>query len=481
MRGKKYQALIVVILLLTALPYSPFLSRAATIEKNPLAESDKDGDGIPDQPFRDSDGDGLSDDYEISLGFDPNDFDMDNDGIPDNMEIDFWNDLINEDFVPPNMEDLYDCEGDLDGDGISNCMDPDADGDGVTDQEEMMDSDGDGIPDMYENMIDHLDPNNPDSDGDGISDKLDQDPPLPSWAEEMAENNDWTPQPDCNGCSGNPEAFYPLAMRAAVKFTVACTSSNCGEPTANPQYWRTIAKDIYDNGYDETSDKYNRNQWCPAPGCEQYGIESSIIEDPGFWSTGDNEYTYDYLVSNPLVTSEQYEYTITWIMPASGYLSTALYTNSVYIANQVTMDSAFNLKVEGYAQSYQFTMTEYYIPEEVKRAANAPDNFHSKLIELPNFPLRPGPDNDVYDLAASITEGKTTDYEKAEAIMYHLRNNYYYNINGTLTPDGDDYVDYFLFGNPGQDGKCTNFASAFTVLARLNGIPTRYVSGNGPG
>ena len=129
MRVKKYQAVIVVILLLTALPYSPFLSRAATIEKNPLAESDKDGDGIPDQPFRDSDGDGLSDDYEISLGFDPNDFDMDNDGIPDNMEMDFWNDLINEDFVPPNMEDLYDCEGDLDGDGISNCMDPDADGD----------------------------------------------------------------------------------------------------------------------------------------------------------------------------------------------------------------------------------------------------------------------------------------------------------------------------------------------------------------
>ena len=481
MRGKKYQALIVVILLLTALPYSPFLSRASTIEKNPLAESDKDGDGIPDQPFRDSDGDGLSDDYEISLGFDPNDFDMDNDGIPDNMEMDFWNDLINEDFVPPNMEDLYDCDGDLDGDGISNCMDPDADGDGVTDQEEMMDSDGDGIPDMYENMIDHLDPNNPDSDGDGIPDKLDQDPPLPSWAEEMAENNDWTPQPDCNGCSGNPEAFYPLAMLAAVKFTVACTSSNCGEPTANPQYWRTVAKDIYDNGYDETTGKYNRNQWCPAPGCEQYGIESSIVEDPGFWSTGDNDYTYDYLVTNPQVTSEEYEYTISWIMPASGYLSTALYTNSVYIANQATMDSAFNLRVEGYAQSYQFTMTEYYIPEEVKRAANAPDNFPSQLTELPNFPQRPGPDNDVYDLAASITEGKTTDYEKAEAIMYHLRNNYYYNINGTLTPDGDDYIDYFLFGNPGQDGKCTNFASAFNVLARLNGIPTRYVEGNGPG
>ena len=33
--------------------------------------------------MRDSDGDGLSDDYEIALGFDPNDFDMDDDGISD--------------------------------------------------------------------------------------------------------------------------------------------------------------------------------------------------------------------------------------------------------------------------------------------------------------------------------------------------------------------------------------------------------------
>ena len=88
MRGKKYQALIVAILLLTALPYSPFLSRASSIEDLENLEND----GTP--PFRDSDGDGLSDDYEISLGFDPNDFDMDDDGISDMAEMDFWNDLV---------------------------------------------------------------------------------------------------------------------------------------------------------------------------------------------------------------------------------------------------------------------------------------------------------------------------------------------------------------------------------------------------
>ena len=165
--------------------------------------------------MRDSDGDGLSDDYEIALGFDPNDFDMDDDGISDLMEQQMWEDLKNLDEIPDSMEDLYDCEGDLDGDGITNCMDPDADGDGFSDQEEMMDSDGDGIPDMYEDMIDHLDPNNPDSEGVGIPDKEDQDPPLPEWAEEMSNKNDWTPQPDSNGMGGL-EGFYPLAMLAAV-------------------------------------------------------------------------------------------------------------------------------------------------------------------------------------------------------------------------------------------------------------------------
>ncbi|MEC7713107.1 MAG: transglutaminase domain-containing protein, partial [Candidatus Thermoplasmatota archaeon] len=478
MRGQKYQALIVVILLLTALPYSPFLSRASSIEKDPLAEKDIDGDGIPDPPFRDSDGDGLSDDYEIALGFDPNDFDMDNDGISDMLEEQLWDNRKNLDSIPESLEELYDCDGDLDGDGISNCMDPDADGDGFSDQEEMIDSDLDGIPDMYENMIDHLDPNNPDSDGDGIPDMDDQDPPLPAWAEDMANANDWTPQPDSNGMAGL-EGFYPLAVLGAVKFTVKC--DNCEDPTSNPQYWRTIGKTIYDNGYDPTTDTYTRSQWCPAPGCENYDIETGVVENPGYWSTGMNPYNYDYLVTHPDVTSQEYQYTMTWIMPVQGYLSTSLYTNNVFIANSVTMDSAFNLKVDGYAQTYQFTMTEYTIPENVKQAANAPENFPSELTELPQFPVRDGPNNDVYDLAASITEGKETDYQKAEAIMYYLRSNYYYNINGTLTPDGQDFVDYFLFGNSAYSGKCTNFASAFTVLSRISGIPTRYVEGNGPG
>ena len=76
---------------------------------------------------------------------------------------------------------------------------------------------------------------------------------------------------------------------------------------------------------------------------------------------------------------------MTWIMPVQGYLSTSLYTNEVFIANSVTMDSSFNLRVDGYAQTYTFTMTEYNIPENVKKAANAPDTFHHNLQNYLSF------------------------------------------------------------------------------------------------
>ena len=81
MRGGRYQALIVVILLLTALPYTPLMNIQSAQHANP-ATQERD----PSFPEMDSDGDGLNDSYEMELGFDPFDFDSDGDGIPDGIE-----------------------------------------------------------------------------------------------------------------------------------------------------------------------------------------------------------------------------------------------------------------------------------------------------------------------------------------------------------------------------------------------------------
>ncbi len=77
-------------------------------------------------------------------------------------------------------------------------------------------------------------------------------------------------------------------------------------------------------------------------------------------------------------------------------------------------------------------------------------------------------------LADQLTEGCENDYDKLKAIETYL-NSLPYTTQIGKTPGGEDFVDYFLFHQ--KKGYCTYFASAFGVLARCVGIPTRYVEG----
>jgi len=80
----------------------------------------------------------------------------------------------------------------------------------------------------------------------------------------------------------------------------------------------------------------------------------------------------------------------------------------------------------------------------------------------------------VYELAISLTEDKSNDYEKMLALEEYLREFSYTTSPGKL-PKNRDLVDYFLFDT--KEGYCTYFATALSVLGRCIGIPTRYVQG----
>ncbi len=83
------------------------------------------------------------------------------------------------------------------------------------------------------------------------------------------------------------------------------------------------------------------------------------------------------------------------------------------------------------------------------------------------------------DLAEQLTAGEPTLYGKASAIEAYLRQ-IPYDLKIAAPPDDvTDVADYFLFDL--RRGYCDYYATAFVVLARLAGLPARFVTGYAPG
>lgn len=77
-------------------------------------------------------------------------------------------------------------------------------------------------------------------------------------------------------------------------------------------------------------------------------------------------------------------------------------------------------------------------------------------------------------LAEEITKDCDTDYRKLKALESYLRK-YTYTTNPKPAPEGKDFLEYFLFES--KEGYCTYFSTAFAMMSRCIGIPSRYVQG----
>ncbi len=81
----------------------------------------------------------------------------------------------------------------------------------------------------------------------------------------------------------------------------------------------------------------------------------------------------------------------------------------------------------------------------------------------------------IQELADSITEGLEYDNQKARAIeQYFYTNGFAYNLT-YQPPEGSDTPEYFLFES--KLGTCSDFATAYTLLARAAGLTVRYTEG----
>ena len=79
---------------------------------------------------------------------------------------------------------------------------------------------------------------------------------------------------------------------------------------------------------------------------------------------------------------------------------------------------------------------------------------------------------EVKKLAMEITKDCTYDWEKAEALRQYFNQGFRYQL-GYKAPD--DSVEYFLFES--KTGTCSDFASAYVLMARAVGLCARYVEG----
>lgn len=103
--------------------------------------------------------------------------------------------------------------------------------------------------------------------------------------------------------------------------------------------------------------------------------------------------------------------------------------------------------------------------------AGAPYSDAFQAINLDYSELSPA----LVELAAEITAGQTTSYDRLRALEQWFDNNIQYNINSPLPPEGVDPLEFLLLQD--KTGYCEQMATSLTLMARSLGIPARLAAG----
>ena len=128
------------------------------------------------------------------------------------------------------------------------------------------------------------------------------------------------------------------------------------------------------------------------------------------------------------------------------------------------------------------------IPAAVNELYDYPDAIMSQLLQAEykefvyaNYLTIPDGTNmdEVYahykDILESPDNSAASRLEKLTAIREKMTSEVTYSLDPGRTPSNRDFVNYFLLEN--KKGYCTHYATSGVILARMAGIPARYVTG----
>lgn len=265
------------------------------------------------------------------------------------------------------------------------------------------------------------------------------------------------------------EGFYPQGINQL---------GGRAEPTSHPVMQVSAPREVYLRGV--IFDEYDGHSWKNTTGGRRY------LWDSGQWLNERKEIFDEYLpagVSNSGLTKN---YTVSVRLVSDN-------TSTLFVPQRIR-----ELRPGGTMVPYFSRSSEVYITRDVQAgdtySVDAPlflggdsglnimidsastindanySNITKTYLQLPSHL-----EKQVYDLAANCVRGCATPYEKACAIQNWLARNYRYTMDIEDQPVNVDFVTHFLMTT--KSGYCTHFASAMTILCRINGLPARYVEG----
>ncbi|MBM6664528.1 transglutaminase-like domain-containing protein, partial [Flavonifractor plautii] len=169
-----------------------------------------------------------------------------------------------------------------------------------------------------------------------------------------------------------------------------------------------------------------------------------------------------------------------------------VWTHTLYIQPGCSPDSGAALPPDARQaeERYQAFVYDKYLtipdsPELWNAMAEAAEQFWPQVVEAcdsreitstPDFSYGITSENGIPDLTKSdINLIHLWTMESAQAVADYLASITQYDPNTPATPEGEDFVTYFL--TESRRGYCMHYASAATLMLRAMGIPARYVTG----
>ncbi len=263
----------------------------------------------------------------------------------------------------------------------------------------------------------------------------------------------------------------PLSLSPRVQFIVTADQ---------PAYWRTRRYDTY-HGWGWTSEgtvKHDSADMLPSPGSSDtetvvYSVENRTKTDVVL-TLGDFVSASLPVEVTAFDSDDEIGIADDSTVEAEDGITAASKEETVAGPIQVTAGDVIAVLTPRLMQPYQrYTATTFVsLPtaDELSEAGDDhPQEIRDRYLQLPvELPRR------VLTLADNLTQDSETAYDKVLAIREHVLT-LDYNLQAALIPENTDAVDYFLFDS--QEGVCTAFASALTVMLRAVGVPARFTTG----